>query len=167
MCALFFSFVVPFWTDKAFVTYFVAEIKFLRSYSFPTPHSKQESPWFLRERENVLVISRPNIFTWFEFQVRGIDDTRMTLFSFASGPLMRVLMRCEVSRYLTWNQLIILFLGWRWDVINSTQAHVSKNIEEPIPGFIIRIEKRSLVKICWTMSFPQPICCLRRIKICG
>ena len=40
-----------------------------------------------------------------------------------------------------------------------------KNIEEPIPGFIIRITKRSLVKkIVKTISFRQPICCLRRIN---
>ena len=69
MRAFLFSFVVAFWTDKAFVTYFVvsmmltdvicnAEIKFLRFYSFPTPHSAEESLWFFRERENVLIISR-------------------------------------------------------------------------------------------------------------
>jgi len=37
----------------------------------------------------------------------------------------------------------------------------SKNIEDPIPGFIIkRGEKRSLVKLFKPMSFQQPVCCL-------
>ena len=60
---------VTFWTDKPFVTYFVAfmiltdmtcnaEIKFLCFYLFPTPHSKQGSPRFMSECENVLVNSR-------------------------------------------------------------------------------------------------------------
>ena len=68
MCPFFYSFVVAFLIDEPFVTYLVAfiiltvmicnaEIKHLRFYAFPTLHSKQESPWFLRERENVLAIS--------------------------------------------------------------------------------------------------------------
>ena len=69
MCSFFFTFVVAFLTDKPFVTYLVvlmiltdmickAEFKFLRVYAFPTPYPKQESLWFLRERKNVLVITR-------------------------------------------------------------------------------------------------------------
>ena len=61
------GFLVALWTDKPFVTYFVAsmiltdmicnaEIKFLQLYVFPTPYSMAQS--FLREREKVLVITR-------------------------------------------------------------------------------------------------------------
>ena len=85
----FFRFVVGVWIDKAFVTYIVAfviltdvicnaEIKFLRFYSFPTPHTKQGSPWFLRERDNVSIISRDawndQIFLRDSILVRGIGD---------------------------------------------------------------------------------------------
>ena len=65
MCYFFFSFVVAFRTDKFFVTYLVIfrhdmqrKSEFLRFYAFHTPHSTQESPCLLRERENVLVITR-------------------------------------------------------------------------------------------------------------